>query len=104
DTTDRSDIEAFRTVGKRNRQAGGALGYLFVWGYRPEIYYWSGLLPASRYLSAQPLNGVPADVQYFGDDYRSVLDDDVTAEARAELARDLEETAPKYIVDEAAFY
>jgi len=104
DTTDRSDIEAFRTVGKRNRQAGGALGYLFVWGYRPEIYYWSGMLPASRYLSTQPLTGVPADVHYFGNNYKSLITEDAAASARAELLRDLEATGPKYIVDELGFF
>ncbi|HJZ96371.1 MAG TPA: hypothetical protein VKE70_07675 [Candidatus Solibacter sp.] len=34
---------------------------LFVWGYRPEIYVYSGLPAASRFLDSQPLTGVPAD-------------------------------------------
>jgi len=34
---------------------------LFVWGYRPEIYVYSGLPAATRYLDSQPLTGVPAD-------------------------------------------
>jgi hypothetical protein len=101
---DQIGLEAIRAGGPRTRAAGGPSDYVFVWGYRPEIYYWSGLLPASRYLSTQPLTGVPADVHYFGDDYRSLLDEAVTAEARAELARDLEETQPKYIVDEIGFF
>jgi 4-amino-4-deoxy-L-arabinose transferase-like glycosyltransferase len=101
---DQMGLEAIRAGGPRTRAAEGPLDYVFVWGYRPEIYYWSGLLPASRYLSTQPLTGVPADVHYFGDDYRSILEEPVTAEARAELARDLEETQPKYIVDEIGFY
>src|SRR5437867_211084 len=97
---DQIGLEALRAGGPRTRAADGPADYIFVWGYRPEIYYWTGLLPASRYLSTQPLTGVPADVHYFGDDYRSLLDQAVTAEARKELARDLEETQPKYIVDE----
>jgi hypothetical protein len=34
---------------------------LFVWGYRPEIYVYSGLPAATQYLDSQPLTGVPAD-------------------------------------------
>jgi hypothetical protein len=101
---DRVGPEAMRVGGPRTRAAEGPADYLFVWGYRPEIYYWSGLLPASRYLSTQPLTGVPADVHYFGDGYRSLLPEDLTAAARAQLVRDLEETRPKYIVDELGFF
>jgi hypothetical protein len=101
---DQSGPEAMRIGGPRTRAADGPEDYLFVWGYRPEIYYWSGLLPASRYLSTQPLTGVPADVHYFGDGYRSLLPEDLTAAARAQLVRDLEETRPKYIVDELGFF
>jgi hypothetical protein len=101
---DHSGLEGIREGGPRTRPAEGPGDYLFVWGYRPEIYYWSGLLPASRFLSTQPLTGVPADVHYFGDDYRSLLDPSVTAHARQQLAGDLEETQPKYIVDEIGFF
>ena len=101
---DQIGLEDIRASGPRTRAADRQSDYVFVWGYRPEIYYWAGLLPASRYLSTQPLTGVPADVHYFGDDYRSLLDEAVTARARAELARDLEETQPKYIVDEIGFF
>jgi 4-amino-4-deoxy-L-arabinose transferase-like glycosyltransferase len=34
---------------------------IFVWGFRPEIYYYARRLGASRYLESQPLTGVPAD-------------------------------------------
>ena len=34
---------------------------LFVWGYRPEIYTYSGMPAATVYLDSQPLTGVPAD-------------------------------------------
>jgi hypothetical protein len=34
---------------------------LFVWGFRPEIYVYSGLPAATRFLDSQPLTGVPAD-------------------------------------------
>ncbi len=97
---DQMSAEALRADSPRERGAEGPADYLFVWGYRPEIYYWSGLIPASKYLSTQMLTGVPADVHYFGNEYRSVLEEGVTRAARAELARELDEVRPRYIVDE----
>jgi 4-amino-4-deoxy-L-arabinose transferase-like glycosyltransferase len=102
-TVDRFGAEGIREGGPRNRAANGPSDYLFVWGNLPEIYYWSGLLPASRYLGAQPLTGLPADVQYGKEEYHSLLDASLTAAARTELARDLEQTPPKYVVDELGF-
>jgi 4-amino-4-deoxy-L-arabinose transferase-like glycosyltransferase len=96
--------EAIRAGGPRETGADGPEDYVFVWGYRPEIYYISGLLPASRYLSTQPLTGVPADVHYFSEDDRSVLDEGSTALAREQLILDLRETGPKYIVDELGMF
>jgi hypothetical protein len=97
--------EAMRAgVANDGTEAGGPAGYLFVWGYRPEIYFWSGLRPASKFLSSQPLTGVPADVHYFGDDYQSLLDETTTARARAQLLADLERTRPEFIVDELASF
>lgn len=81
-----------------------AADYLFVFGYRPELYYWSGLLPASRYLIAQPLTGVPADAQYVNGERRSILDETSTKAARAQLISELNETQPKYIIDEVGFF
>ena len=34
---------------------------LFVWGYRPDIYVYSRLVPDSLFWDSQPLTGVPAD-------------------------------------------
>jgi len=34
---------------------------LFVWGFRPEVYVYSHLPAATRFLDSQPLTGVPAD-------------------------------------------
>jgi hypothetical protein len=34
---------------------------LFVWGYRPEMYAYTGLPAATIFLDSQPLTGVPAD-------------------------------------------
>ena len=33
----------------------------FVWGFRPELYVYTDLPAAARYLDSQPLTGVPAD-------------------------------------------
>jgi dolichyl-phosphate-mannose-protein mannosyltransferase len=102
-SVERLGVEEMRANGPRVREVRGPEDYLFVWGYRPEIYYFCGLLPASRYLSTQPLTGVPADVHYFAD-YRSVLNDSETSQSRAQLLQDLQETRPKYIVDELGMF
>ncbi|HEY1946461.1 MAG TPA: hypothetical protein VGG97_05610 [Bryobacteraceae bacterium] len=34
---------------------------LFVWGYRPDIYVYTRLLPDNLFWDSQPLTGVPAD-------------------------------------------
>ncbi|HEU4386742.1 MAG TPA: glycosyltransferase family 39 protein [Blastocatellia bacterium] len=97
-------IESIREGGPRDRDPKAAADYLFVWGYRPEIYFWSGLLPASRYLSTQQLTGVPADVHLINGENRSIIDDNLTTAARAELVADLSALRPKYIVDELGFF
>lgn len=50
-----------REVGSILEHESGREDTLFVWGYRPEIYVYSGLHAATRYLDSQPLTGVPAD-------------------------------------------
>jgi hypothetical protein len=100
----RDDVESLREDSPRNRSISGQADYLFVWGYRPELYYWTGLIPASRYLSTQMLTGVPADVHYYKDEARSIIDEQTTAAARAELVRELEAIKPKYIVDEVGMF
>jgi len=100
DAVDRLGSEEIRSNGPRTRAAEGFADYLFVWGNWPEVYYWSGLIPASGYLSSQPLTGLPADVWYGSEEYHLILDDKTTAASRAELLRDLERTPPRYIIDE----
>ena len=92
--------ETIRTGSPRNRTTEEPQDYLFVWGYRPELYYWSGLLPASRYLSSQPITGVPADVHFFGGLARPILGPAETELARSKLMEDLNRTRPKYVIDE----
>jgi hypothetical protein len=38
---------------------------LFVWGFRPELYVYSGLRAGTPFLESQPLTGVPADRHLF---------------------------------------
>ncbi|MEW6126158.1 MAG: glycosyltransferase family 39 protein [Acidobacteriota bacterium] len=98
------DFEKLRRAGANITATPTSADYLFVWGYRPEIYYWSGLLPASRYLSSQQLTGVPADVHFFSDEFALMLDEATTAAHRAQLLTDLQMRRPKFIVDELAAY
>lgn len=104
DAVDSLGPEGIRQGAPEARSSEEAADYLFVWGYRPELYYWSGLLPASRYLSAQPLTGVPADAQYVNGEHRSILEESSTAAARAQLISDLKQAQPKYIIDELGFF
>ena len=79
-------------------------GTVFVWGYRPEIYFWSRLRPASRYLSSQPLTGVAADRSFFTESTQVLIDSPATVAARAELVTELLASKPRFIVDELGFY
>lgn len=69
---------------------------LFVWGYRPEIYFYSGCRPASRFLSSQPLTGVPADIHLR--ESRSSNPDEARSN-RSALAAEILARHPAYIVD-----
>ena len=59
DTAMDRDSRAGGGDGARARRSPGDT--LFVWGYRPEIYVYSHLPAATRFLDSQPLTGVPAD-------------------------------------------
>jgi hypothetical protein len=65
---------------------------LFVWGFRPELYVYTDMAAASRYLDSQALTGVPADRHLT--ESRPV-DSELTLARRAELAR----TNPALILD-----
>ena len=47
------------------RAASRAGDRLLVWGYRPDVFVFSGLPAATRFLDSQPLNGVLADRHLF---------------------------------------
>ena len=65
---------------------------LYVWGYRPEIYVYTKLKPATKYLECQAMTGVPADRHLT---QSTVVLTSGTHEAREELAR----SAPDIVVD-----
>jgi Glycosyltransferase family 87 len=50
-----------RAVSAMVRQMAKPGDTLFIWGYRPEIFTYTGLPSATKYLDSQPLTGVPAD-------------------------------------------
>ena len=58
DTAMDRDSRAAAAIVKRLAAPGDTL---FVWGYRPELYVYTGLPAGTRYLDSQPLSGVPAD-------------------------------------------
>ena len=52
------DSRAAAALTRRLAQPGDTL---FVWGFRPELYVYTGLPAATPFLDSQPLTGVPAD-------------------------------------------
>jgi hypothetical protein len=65
---------------------------LLVWGYRPDVYVFSGCHAATPFLDSQPLTGVIAD--------RHLVDSTVTYPDLAALNRArLRKTRPEFVVD-----
>jgi hypothetical protein len=70
---------------------------LFVWGFRPELYVYTGLPAATRFLDSQPLTGVPADRHLT----QSTPVETIFARAhRGELAR----SSPTFVMDGLGLY
>jgi hypothetical protein len=65
---------------------------LFVWGFRPELYVYTGLPAATRFLDSQPLTGVPADRHLT---QSTPVDTLGPRQHRVELAR----SSPSFILD-----
>jgi hypothetical protein len=65
---------------------------LYVWGYRPEMYVYTRMRPATKFLDSQALTGVPADRHLT---QSAVVLTAGTAEAREELAR----SKPDVLID-----
>jgi hypothetical protein len=70
---------------------------LFVWGYRPELYAYTRLPAATRFLDTQPLTGVPADRHLTSS---TPIETEAARERRLEAAR----SAPEFIADGLGAY
>jgi hypothetical protein len=90
---DRDSREA-SAIAVRNAPPGGSL---YVWGYRPEMYVYTGLRPATRFLECQAMTGVPADRHLTSSE---IVLTSGTHEAREELAR----SRPDVLIDGLSLY
>jgi hypothetical protein len=70
---------------------------LFVWGFRPELFVYTALPAATRFLDSQPLTGVPADRHLT---QSAPVAADFTRPNREELAR----SRPTLILDGLSLY
>jgi len=70
---------------------------LFVWGFRPDLWVYTGLPAATRFLDSQPLTGVPADRHLT---QSAPVDTEFTRMNREELAR----FHPTFVVDGLSLY
>ncbi len=70
---------------------------LYVWGYRPEMFVYTKLRPATKYLECQALTGVPADRHLT---QSTVVLTEGTHEAREELVRAM----PDVLIDGLSLY
>lgn len=90
-----SDIaldEDSRTVAEKVRSLAHPGDTLFVWGYRPDMYVYTRLVPDGLFQDSQPLTGVPADRHLKTD---SPIYSPRAAANRLQLAR----SSPIFIVD-----
>jgi hypothetical protein len=70
---------------------------LFVWGFRPDLWVYTGLPAATRFLDSQPLTGVPADRHLT---QSAPVASDFTRANREELAR----ARPSIVIDGLSLY
>lgn len=85
---DRDSREASAMVRKLAR-AGDTM---FVWGYRPEDWIYTGLPAATPYLDCQALTGVPADRHL-------TQSTPVTSRGTAEARRVVAASSPEFVLD-----
>jgi hypothetical protein len=94
---DRDSREAAALTERYASASGSEPATLFVWGFRPELYVYTGLPAASRFLDSQPLTGVPAD--------RHLVDSTPVAPELAALNRkELIRSRPTLILDGLGLY
>ena len=70
---------------------------LFVWGFRPDLWVYTGLPAATRFLDSQPLTGVPADRHLT---QTAAVQAEFTRANREELAR----ARPTFVMDGLSRY
>jgi hypothetical protein len=70
---------------------------LFVWGFRPDIFIYSGLRAGTRFLESQPISGVLADRHLFS---TAAIAPEFTGPNREELIA----SQPTWIVDGLGVY
>ena len=85
---DRDSREACAIVSRLARPGDS----LFVWGYRPEDWIYTGLPASTRYLDSQALTGVPADRHL---QQSTPVTEVGTREARREVAA----SRPEFVLD-----
>lgn len=85
---DRDSRAAARLVKEQTRPGDT----LFVWGYRPDLYIYTRLPAATRFLESQPLSGVLADRHLFESD-------SVAPEWARRNREELVRSRPNFIVD-----
>jgi hypothetical protein len=88
------DSRAVSQIALKAAQPGSTL---YVWGYRPEIFVYTQLKPATKYLECQALTGVPADRHLT---QSQIVLTEGTREARLELVRAM----PDILIDALSLY
>ncbi len=91
--SDTTLMQDSRAVASALSQAGAhADDTLLVWGYRPDIYVFSGLGTGTRFLDCQPLTGVIADRHL-------TVSKSTFPELAAQNRQELTKTRPQFIID-----
>ena len=94
DTAMDRDSRAVAAVVRASARPGDTL---FVWGYRPELYPYTGLKAGTRFLDSQPLTGVPADRHL-------TLSEPLEMEPAARRRMELAQSHPTFVLDGLGSY
>jgi hypothetical protein len=86
-----------RAAAQTVRETARSGDTLFVWGFRPDLFVYTGLPAATRFLDSQPLTGVPADRHLT---QSAPVAADFTRANRAELGR----SRPTFVMDGLSLY
>jgi hypothetical protein len=86
-----------RAAGAKLRALSKPGDTLFVWGFRPDIFIYSGLPAGTRFLESQPISGLLADRHLFSNQA-------VAADFIEPNRRELIESHPTWVVDGLGAY